>query len=279
MKLLLILLLFGTLQAQEIRIGFTSVISKEDTYTVYQLLEYLSRKTGLDLKPVFAKSYDEMDFFLNTGHVHVGYICGAPFVEGNRRFGYQILAVPTTEEGPIYYSYVVVRKEKKYSSIFELKGKPYAFSDPKSNSGSIAPTYVLAKKGYKPSDFFKPLIYTYSHSESIMAVYKGFVEGASVNSLVYHQIEKTQPRITENLKVIQKFGPFPTTPFVYGKYVDQKTVEKLRQALLDMDKDEEGRAILKRMGIKSFTKGDPKMYKPIWDMIAFINSNVNRQTP
>ncbi|MFN7065923.1 MAG: phosphate/phosphite/phosphonate ABC transporter substrate-binding protein [Aquificaceae bacterium] len=279
MKFIILLALLGLLQAKEIRVGFTAVISREDIYTVHHFLEYLSGKTGLDLKPVFAKSYDEMDFFLSTGHAHIAYICGAPFVDGSKRFGYQILTVPLSEEGPLYYSYVIVRKEKRYSSIFELKGKPYAFSDPKSNSGSLVPTYILSKKGYKPADFFKPLLYTYSHSESIMAVYKGFVEGASVDSLVYHHMEKAQPHIIRELKVIQKFGPYPTTPFVYGRYVDKETVERLRRAMLSMDKDQEGRAILQRMGIKGFTKVEASFYKPIATIIAHLNSDVIRQAP
>ncbi len=215
--LLIIFLFCSVLFAKEVRVGFTAVISKEDTYTVYSFLDYLSRKTGLVLKPVFAKSYDEMDFFLYTGYVDIAYICGAPFVEGYKRFGYRILAVPTTREGPVYYSYVITRKEKRYNSIFDFQGKAYAFSDPKSNSGSIVPTYMLMKKGYSPSNFFKPLIYTYSHSQSIMAVYKGFVEGASVDSLVYHQVLKVNPEMAESLKVVQKFGPFPTTPLCTEK--------------------------------------------------------------
>lgn len=267
----MLLFLCGVLFAQEVRIGFTAVIAKEDLYTVYRLLDYLSKKTGLTLKPVFAKSYDEMDFFLNTGHADIAYICGAPFVEGAKRFGYRVLLVPATEEGPIYYSYVVVRKEKGYSSIFELKDKPYAFSDPKSNSGSVVPTYVLAKRGYRPSNFFRPLIYTYSHSESIMAVYRGFVEGASVDSLVYNQVSKAKPYITKDLKVIQKFGPFPTTPFVYRKGLSKDVVKKVMDAMLSMDKDEEGRVILKRMGIERFTVVNSNFYKPIAYMISYIN--------
>ncbi|MFN3946482.1 MAG: phosphate/phosphite/phosphonate ABC transporter substrate-binding protein [Aquificaceae bacterium] len=276
MKLIILFLLLGILQAKEIRIGFTAVISKEDLNTIHHLLDYLSKKTGLELKPVYAKSYDEMDFFLNTGHAHIAYICGAPFVEGSKRFGYKILVAPLSDEGPVYYSYVVVRKEKRYGSIFELKGKPYAFSDPKSNSGSLVPSYVLTRKGYKPSDFFKPLIYTYSHSDSIMAVYRGFVEGASVDSLVYHHMEKVQPNIIKELKVIQKFGPFPTTPFVYSRHVDKEGVEKLRNAMLNMDKDEEGRAILQKMGIRGFTVISPSFYKPIEDMIAYLSRNAGK---
>ncbi|MCS7307800.1 MAG: PhnD/SsuA/transferrin family substrate-binding protein, partial [Aquificaceae bacterium] len=107
MKLLFLLLLLTTLYAREIRIGFTAVITKEDTESIQAFVEYLSKRTGLNFKPVFAKSYDEMDYFLAMGLVDVGYICGGPYVEGKDRYGYRILAVPLNSEGkPYYYSLV-----------------------------------------------------------------------------------------------------------------------------------------------------------------------------
>lgn len=271
MVVLWLLLLLHLVFAQEIKVGFTAVITKEDTLTVYKLLDYLSKKTGFVLKPVFAKSYDEMDFFLSTGYVDIAYICGAPFVEGTKRYGYKLLAVPLTPEGPVYYSYVITRKGKSYNSIFDLRGKPYAFSDPKSNSGSVVPTYVLMKRGYKPSEFFKPLIYTYSHHESIIAVYKGFVEGASVDSLVYEQTRRVSPYITSQLKIIQKFGPFPTTSFVYRRGLRKNVIERFRSAMLSMNKDQEGLQILARMGLTGFGVVKDSFYRPISQMITYIN--------
>jgi len=53
-----------------------------------------------------------------------------------------------------------------------------------------------------------------------MAVYKGFVEGASVDSIVYEHTSLVAPHITNKLKVIQKFGPFPATPIVASKRLD-----------------------------------------------------------
>lgn len=270
--LLALLLLFHVSLAQEIKVGFTAVITKEDIFTVYKFLDYLSQKTGYKLKPVFARSYDEMDFFLFSGFVDIAYICGAPFVEGRKRFGYRLLTVPLTKEGPIYYSYVITRKEKAYKSIFDFKDKPYAFSDPKSNSGSVVPTYVLMKKGYKPYQFFKPLIYTYSHYESILAVYKGFTEGASVDSLVYEQTKRIDPKITAQLKVIEKFGPFPITPFVYRPKLDKQIVKKIRRVLLYMNKDPEGKLILNRMGITGFSTVREEFYDPIAKMVRQIKN-------
>ena len=273
MRFIIFLFAVVVVWSKEINVGFTAVITREDVKTIRDFLDYLSRKTGLSFNSVFAKSYDEMDFFFFSGRVDMAYICGSPFVEGYKRFGYSILAVPTTSDGPYYYSYVITKKDKPYKSLLDFKGKPYAFSDPKSNSGSVVPTYFLLKHGYFPSEFFRPLIYTYSHYESILAVHKGFVEGASVDSIVYEHTSRVSPHLTKDLKVIQKFGPFPSTPFVASNRLDAYTVKIIRDALLEMHNDEEGRKILRSMGIYSYTYLEPKHYKVIANMIEYISKS------
>ncbi len=273
--LLITLLTFTFAYSQEIKVGFTAVITREDAGSIHSFLDYLSKKTGFLLKPVFAKSYDEMDHFLAIGRVDIAYICGAPYVEGKDRYGYKIVAVPLNSEGkPYYYSLVITRKEKHYKSLLDFKGKTYAFSDPKSNSGSLVPTYNLLKRGLKPDEFFKPVIYTYSHYESILAVYKGFVEGASVDSIVYEQVLKLDKSIGKEIKVVEKYGPFPITPFVYRRGLDTTIVKKMRDALLEMNKEKEGKKVLSLLGISGFTVVEDNFYMPIKHMLKYVNKDV-----
>ncbi len=56
--LLSVLLAFG----RGIKVGFTAVITREDLKTIKDFLDYLLRKTGFSFSPVFAGSYDEVDF-------------------------------------------------------------------------------------------------------------------------------------------------------------------------------------------------------------------------
>ncbi len=87
--LLIVLLAFG----RDIKVGFTAVITREDVKTIKDFLDYLSRKTGFSFSPVFARSYDEMDFYLFNGKVDLAYICGAPYVEGHKKW-----ALPTLSQ-------------------------------------------------------------------------------------------------------------------------------------------------------------------------------------
>ncbi|MEN3028959.1 MAG: phosphate/phosphite/phosphonate ABC transporter substrate-binding protein [Aquificaceae bacterium] len=274
MKLLFLLLLVAILHAREIRIGFTAVITREDTESIQALVEYLSKKTGFSFKPVFAKSYDEMDYFLAMGLVDLGYICGGPYVEGRERYGYRVLVVPLNFEGkPYYYSLVVARVEKPYRRLTDFAGKPYAFSDPKSNSGSLVPTYELLKRGIRVGDFFKPIVYTYSHYESLIAVHKGFVEGASVDSLVYEHAIRLDKNLQKELKVIERYGPYPTKPLVYRKGLDPSVVNRLRRAFISMKEEEEGKRILEALGISGFSTVEEDFYEPIRSMINYVKRN------
>ncbi len=267
------LLAFLLSYAQEIiRFGFTAVVAKEDIRSVELFLDYLSKETGYRFVPVYTKSYDEMDYLLGRGMVDVAYICGAPYVEDKDISGFELLVVPVYRRKPLYYSYVITRKEKNYRSILDFRGKPYAFSDPKSNSGSVVPTYILMKNGYRPEEFFNPIVYTYSHSESIMAVYYGFVEGASVDSVVFDQMRKTAPSITSQLKVVEAYGPFPITPIVVRSSLREDVKKKIRNALLSMNGDARRKQILSRFALDGFTVVRDEFYNPIREMIAFIKS-------
>ncbi len=274
-KVLLLLLLFLNLAlSQEVyRFGFTAVVAKEDVKSVTMFLEYISKKTGYRFVPVFTKSYDEMSYLLSRGMVDVAYICGAPYVEDKDYAGFELLVVPLYKGKPLYYSYVITRRDSSYKSILDFQGKPYAFSDPKSNSGSVVPTYVLMRNGYRPERFFNPIVYTYSHSESILAVYYGFVEGASVDSIVFDQFAKKSPNIVSSLKVVEVYGPFPITPMVVRNQLDDDVKYALRKVLLSMSEDPEGKRVLKNLALDGFTVVGDSFYNPIRDMIAFIKAN------
>jgi len=266
-----LLMLFLSAYPKEVyRFGFTAVVAKEDVKSVERFLEYLSKRTGYAFVPVFTKSYDEMSYFISRGMVDIAYICGAPYVEDKDHAGFELLAVPLYKGKPYYYSYVITKRGKSYGSILDFKGKPYAFSDPKSNSGSVVPTYVLVKKGYRPESFFNPIVYTYSHSESILAVYYGFVEGASVDSIVFDQLVGKSPKIASELKVVESHGPFPITPVVVRKNVREEVKVALRKTLLSMGEDAEGKEVLRGLALDGFTLVKDSFYDPIREMVAFV---------
>ena len=63
-----------------------------------------------------------------------------------------------------------------------------------------------------------------------------------------------------------------TVPFwavIASPSVSQADVARMRAALLELDKSEDGQKVLKRIGVKNFVAGNPKDYI---DMLTWIGS-------
>jgi len=271
----LIVLILG-FSTTTITFGITNVTVKDDYYTIKQWARYLEKNTGYKINLKISKDYDEMQYFIESKIVDIAYICSATYIFLKRnQANVSLLVVPYFKGKPLYYSYIIVPEDSKAKRLLDLEGKKFAFSDPKSNSGAIAPSYFLYKLGFYYKNFFKEIIYTYAHAESIEAVAYHFVDGASVDSLVFENMKIINPEITSKVKVIEKLGPFPTTPIVANDTLSEDEVEKLRNAFINMRNDPEGRIILSRLGIDYF--GLPKNldYSVIERMITTLK-RINR---
>lgn len=268
MKIIAIIFaLAGMLWCSPLRFGIASVAVKDDLYTVKEWVTLLSQRSGTTIKVVFARNYDEIKFLLEKGEVDFAYVCGTTFIEAQKSANIRILAVPFTEGSATYYSLVIAHPESNASSLLDFRGAHYAFSDPKSNSGAVVPTYELHRRGYDHRLFFSKIIYTYDHAESILAVAEGFVQGASVDSVVYENFKNIYPAVAARTKVVERFGPFPITPIVVKNSLDADVQKRLENALIRMHEDARGRQVLGRFGIERFGVLPAYDYSPIGEMI------------
>ena len=151
-------------------------------------------------------------------------------------------------------SYVIVNKSSHIKSFADLKGKTFAFTDPRSNSGRLYVAYRLSKMHYTSQTFFKRYVYSYSHNKSVEMVAKGQANGASVDSLVYNYMLKKHSQYAALTKVIEKSPPFGTPPVVINTNVGKSLKKRIRAILLDMNKNLKGRSILAAMMIDRFRR-------------------------
>ncbi|MEK7871337.1 MAG: phosphate/phosphite/phosphonate ABC transporter substrate-binding protein, partial [Nitrospirota bacterium] len=264
---------YAVASQEPIRIGLTAVIVEDFLQVNRHLLNYVGEKIGMPVELVLRKSYQEMNDMLEKGEVDAAFVCSVPYILGRDKFGLELLAVPQINGEPLYYSYVVVPIDSETKRFEDLRGKVYAFSDPLSNSGKLVPTYFLAKMGETPETFFKGYIYTQSHYNSIEAVAVGLVDGASVDSYVWDLADATDPKFTKKTKIIEKFIPFPFTPFVIRKEIDPALKERIRGAFLNMHSDAKGKEILNKLRIDKFVKAPDSFYSPVRKMMNFVKNS------
>lgn len=248
-----------------------SMITPLDGYIYYQqLLDYLGQHLGIKVQALDFPSYEEVNQKLKSGEVELAFVCGGPYVEGQEQFGLTLLAVPEVNGRAEYHSYLIVPADSPVSSLADLRGKSFAFADPKSNSGFIAPSYQLAQMQETPESFFSSFLFTYAHDRSIRIVADRLVDGAAVDSLIYDYLLRGEPELANKVKVVAKSPPYGMPPVVAGSTLDPEMRQRVTDRLLQMHLDPRGQEILRGMGVDRFVPGDDASYDSIRQMRQFL---------
>jgi phosphonate transport system substrate-binding protein len=264
---------FSLLAKEKIVLGLTGTIFKDDLKNFMDWEKYLEMQNDFDVEILFSKTYAQMNTLIKEKKVDVAYVCNSSYTKLNKEKTGKLLAIPIVEESDQYYSYIITKKEQKVDSLLDFNDKIFAFTDPESNSGAIAPTHFLYANGTNPKNLFRSFIYTYEHGESIKAVIEGFVDGASVDSIVFTRFGEKYPNQIKNIKVIQKLGPFTNSPIVVRASLPKQTFEALQKSFLLMHKDPYGKSILEKLSLDRFDKPSNQDYSTVSEMLQLIESS------
>ena len=271
---LLFFLLFltpGQTAQRPIRIGVVSMITPVDTVEYYQdIIDYISEKIGQPVEMHYRKTYDEMDRMLEQGKVDAAFICSAPYIEDKRKFGVELLVAPQVSGSPFYRSFIIVHRDSDIQSFDGLRDRSFAFTDPKSNSGRLYPTYLLARRGDRVEDFFEKYIYSYSHNKSVELVAKKEVDGAAVESLIYEYMQGKKSPYVQQTRIIDQSQYFGSPPMVATPKTATFIKKKIIEILVNMHHDPKGKKILNTVLIESFVQAKDSNYDSVREMQSFV---------
>jgi len=254
-----------------LRIGMGARITPKEGFVYYsQLKGYIEKRLGQPVQLIDRDNYDEMNLLLETKDIDAAFVCAGPYVEGKERFGMQLLAMPLVNGKPVYYAYIIVPAGSPARKFEDLRGKAFAFTDPKSNTGKLVPTYMLSRMNETPQHFFGKVEFTYGQDKSIRAVAEGIVDGAAVDSLIWDYLALKHPELIAKTRILLRSEPYGIPPFVVRPGIDVGLKKRLQQILLHAADDEEGRRILKGMMIDRFVAGDDRNYDTIRGMNSWI---------
>jgi len=255
-----------------LRVAVSSMISPKETFVHYrQLLAYIARNMNRDLEFVQRKTYGEIDELLGKGLIDLALICSGPYISGKDRYGFEPLAVPEVHGSHFYRSYLIVNQSSSFQRLEDLRGHSFAFTDPDSNTGRLVPTYWLAEMNQQPETFFSRIIFTYSHDNSIMAVARGLVDGATVDGLMWDFYQAKDPTFTSKTRIIKKSEPFGIPPLVASRQLSVEVKERIRKLLLTMHQDPEGQKLLNELMIDRFIPLKEEWYETLKQMNQYLS--------
>ena len=254
-------------ESAQLKVAVAAIISPKETFIYYrQLLDYIGQKMGREIQFVQRKTYGEINELLARGQIDLAFICSGPYVVGKEKYGFQLVATPEVQNSHFYHSYLIINKTSEFRTLEDLRGRVFAFTDPDSNSGKLVPTYWLWQMGETAETFFEKTIYTYSHDNSIMAVARALVDGATVDGHKWEYFQAKNPIYSSRTKVIKKSEPFGSPPLVASVAMPPHDKELIQQVVFNMHRYQGGRTILDKLMIERFVLPDEKWYEPIRQM-------------
>jgi len=233
------------------------------------ITDHLSKRLGQPLELIHGPAYATIDEMLNSGAVHLAFVCGLPYVQmmESPAPAVRLVAAPVMAGAhyggqPKYFSYVIVREDLAARGFVDLKGLRFAYSEETSNSGYNMPRARLIELG-ETGGFFRETLRSGSHEESIRMVAEGKADTACVDSLVFDYMEAHGAPEINRVRVIERLGPAGIPPLVASTRLDEEMLRRVREVLLGMHEDPEGQRILAGAMIARFVAVDDSNYEDV----------------
>lgn len=230
----------GTSGAQDA----TEVMLKYEDFVAF-----VSKTIGRRVVFYLARDFSSLEAGMREGRLD--FVMARPSdypARGIRDYGYSLVA---TTKGDGYVA-VIVDKDSPIKAMADLSGKRLALPQDISYMGRMATAFLRDNKIDVKSE---PSI-SYHRDQAVIgyAVEQKMADAGLVAS--YSNVARNWEK--KGGRVIAR-GPLqPYMPIVAARTVSADEVAKLRRALLGMDKADDGRAILKRIGVPGFEERDPQ---------------------
>lgn len=174
-----------------------------------------------------------------NGTIDIGYLSANDLINAKDA---ELLLVGEINGQTTYKSYWIALKEKPYTRIEDLKGKPIAFASKTSTSGFVIPLWDLRRKNLvseksDPEEFFGAgnVFYGTGYVSAVERVLSGEAEAAAVSYYVLDENKHLTEEQRSRLKKVAEQGDVPTHIIAIRKGLTGSDRDSLRSALLALN--------------------------------------------
>ena len=213
---------------------------------VKPIVAYLKETLNMDIKHFIATDYAGVVEALRNETADMGFMGSLQYVLAHDMAGAYPILGEIYKGKSTYMSKIFVHKDSGITDVKDLKGKTIAFVDPVSSSGYMYPLDIFKQKGLiKNKDnaekFFRRIYFAGGDEQALRAVLNKFVDAAGIGQYSYNLLNFNE---RDTILSIAESSPIPSHCVVVRKNLHQPTVEKLQEALFNLN-NEPNRHLLK----------------------------------
>ena len=216
------------------------------------LLHRLSAKTGYTIRFKTALNIPAFEKQLAAGEYDIAYMNPYHYTVFNKKPGYMAFA---KEAETRLIGIIVTRKDAPYQKLQDLSGLTLAFPSPASFAATVVPLLTFADLGIP----VRPQ-YAVSHSSAYLSVSLGMFPAAGGVMRTY---EAMPDEVKSQLRIMYQTKGYTPHAIAAHPRLSKSTVNKIREALLSLDDDAEGKALLSAINFKGVATAADKDWDDI----------------
>ena len=257
----------------ELKLG---IIPEQNIFTQKKRYEplaaYLSKRVGMELKIEILSRYGNIINNFISGDMDAAFFGSFTGALAIKKLGVEPLARPEYIDGTsTYYGLVFVRKDSGIKNAQDMKGKRFAFVDKATTAGWLLPLHYLEEQGITDySKWLGEVYFTGTHEDAIHDVLNGRADIGAAKNTVFYRLAKKDSRLESELRILATSPKVPANGLLVSKDLDHSLKMKLKEALLNMDKNPEGQQVLKDFGAIKFIETSVEDYKPVFEYADHI---------
>ncbi|CAK1245672.1 ABC-type phosphate/phosphonate transport system [Fructobacillus tropaeoli] len=242
---------------KELNVQFVPSTNAETMLAKAKPLEnLLSKKLGIPVHVSVATSYNTAVEAMGSKKVDMGFLPPDSYVTAQKQYGVKAilqstkLAMKDNNTGETtdkvvntYKSMIIVKSNSPIKSIEDLKVKKIATQSAISTSGYLFPVVELYKKGINVVKD-STLVQVKGHDQGVMSVLNGDTDAAFVYDDVRTNVQKDQPDVFKDTRVIYYSNPIPNDTISLRKGVTSSDAKKIQKAMMEIAKTDEGKKAL-----------------------------------
>lgn len=202
------------------------------------LAQYLTRKIGIPVVLKISPDYQYHIDAVGRDQLDIAYLGPSSYVKLYDRYGEKpLLARQAVHGKPTFQGKLIVRANSPITALAQLKDKRFAFGDPNSTMSHLVPRYMLQSAGVTDKNL-KSFRFLGSHDNVALAVLAGDFDAGAVKEAVYYKYE------TRGLRALATTPALSEHLFVTSNELDPELIRRLRDAMLTLHQDPEGKQIL-----------------------------------
>lgn len=187
------------------------------------------------------------------------------YLQAHDRAGYRVLAKLCESADCTIRAVIVTRSNSGLHRVADLRGKTVAFGGRNAMVSHLLAAQLLRRHGLEPGAYRS--VFAKNPPNALLTVYNGAADAAGVGSPVFERPEIRRRVDAEALRILAVDDPVPPLPIAVRADLEPALTRRLRQTLIDLAADADGRAMLARMGASHFAGAAHEEYAALNQLV------------